>query len=208
MNRREFGKLSGIGAFLLATGASILTTGCNALSDLLNWIPVGLQAVTSILNLLNGAGISLPPAVLTVVELIQVGLGDLKLAIVEYQSTTPPPAGALQKIDTFLAALVSNIGNILSQLPTAPNNVITLVIGLFELLLTTIQGFIASVPVAASLTKTRAVFAKPFMVRGQAVSLTPRTNLSRRAFIHSFNALTTAGGHKEANLPESLVQHL
>ena len=207
MRRRSF--LSAVVA-IAALGPTVLLTGCSALTDLLNWIPVGLQAISSILSLLSGAGVVVGPAISTIIGLIQVGLTDLRLAIVEYQSTVPPPAGALAKIDTFLADLVSNIGNGLGQLPTGLASIITLVVGLFELVLSTIEGFLMQIPAAAAgaLPKTDAVFKRGMTVNGAAVSIGPRKNLTRRAFIRDYNRLVNAGGQPQAALPESLAQHL
>ncbi len=210
MNRRTFVQRTG-GALvaLAAIGTSAFTSGCNNIfTDILNWVPVGLSAISSVLTLLSGAGLVLGPGVMVIMGLIQAGMADLKLAIVQYQSTTPPPAGSLAKIDAFLSDLVSNIGNVMQQLPGGTSNVITLVVGLFELVLSTIQGFITQVPMAAAMPRTKAMLARPLMVNGRAVVIYPRTNLSRRHFIHDFNALATAGGHPEAKLHESLLQHL
>lgn len=212
MKRRGFLKNVGALFMLAAVGISSMGVSCqNVFTDLLNWIPVGLSAVASVLTLLSGAGIVLGPMVVATIGLITASLNDLKLAIVEYQSTTPPPAGALAKIDTFLADLVSNLGNALQQLPTGTTNVITLVVGLVELVLSTIQGFVAQVPPAwASLQKTRVAFTKAIIVNGQvlAVGPRPRHKLTRRSFIHDWNHMATSGGHPEAKLPESLIQHL
>lgn len=206
MNRRSF-----IGRTILAAVAvsfPFTMTGCNVFNDLLNWIPVGLSAVANVLTLLSGAGIVLGPGVTAAIGLISAGLNDLKLAIVEYQSTNPPPAGALAKIDQFLGDLVNNIVSVLSQLPAGVSNIITLVVGLFELLLSTIQGFINQVPMAAQMTRTKAALGAHGLAAGRPLVIANRTNLSRRAFIHDWNNLATSGGHPEAKLHESLFQHL
>jgi len=211
MNRRGFlGRTIAALAVVCSGGFSLV--GCSATSvmnDLLNWIPVGLKAISSVLTLLSGGGIILGPPTMVVIGLVQTGLTDLKLAIAEYQSTTPPPAGALAKIDTFLSDLVSNLGTILQQLPAGPANTITLVAGLFELVLSAIQGFMVQIPaVATSLPKAQAAVNRGFIINGVSVSISPRKNLTRRSFIHDFNKLATAGGHPEVNLHESLLQHL
>ena len=135
MNRRSF--IGRTVLALVALSTPVIMTGCNWATDLLNWIPIGISAVNGVLSLLAGAGIVLGPGVVVIIGLIQAGLTDLKLAIVEYQSTTPPPAGALAKIDTFLSDLVSNIGNVVSQLPAG--NIIGLAISLLMLVLDTFE---------------------------------------------------------------------
>jgi hypothetical protein len=212
MERRSFLSRTVLAVAVLFSGGLSLV-GCTASSvmqDLFNWIPVGLSAVNSVLTLLSGAGILLGPGVLVTIAMIQTGLTDLKLAIAQYQSTTPPPVGSLAKIDTFLSDLVSNLGNVLNQLPSGPANIVTLVAGLGELVLTTIQGFMVKIPaVAASLPKTQATLGHGMMISGQAaIPLTPRKDLTRRGFIHDFNKQAVAGGHPEAKLHESLIQHL
>ena len=82
---------------LVALSTPVIMTGCDWDTDLLNWIPIGVSAVNGVLSLLAGAGIVLGPGVVAIIGLIQAGLTDLKLAVVEYQSTTPPPVGRRQR---------------------------------------------------------------------------------------------------------------
>lgn len=210
MNRRSFiGRVVTAIVGFAALGGAVLGTGCNWEADLENWIPVGLQALASILSLLSGAGIVLGSSAAQTVSVIQQGLGDLKLAVVQYASTTPPPAGALQRIDALFSDIVSNIGNVLSQLPAQPARVVTLVTGLFELVLSTVQGFMTQVPMApTAMPKTAASLKRALVINGKPAVIGPAKNLSRRHFIHQFNTLAEAGGEPQAKLPESLLQHV
>jgi hypothetical protein len=201
MVRRLF--LEKMGKFLLlfmALGTSVVLTGCAVMTDILNWVPAGLTAVTGVLTLLSGAGIVLGPGVALLITAIQAGLTDLKLAVQEYQSTTPPPVGALAKIDTFLSDLVNNIGNVLRQLPQAP--IISLVVGIFQLVLSMIEGFVARMPAAATtgLVKTQAAFKRPITVGGKVLVITPRANTSKGAWVRDYNKLVAASGHSEVSL--------
>lgn len=210
MNRRSFVQrvVTAVIGFA-ALGGAVLGTGCNWEQDLQNWIPVGLQALKSILSLLSGAGIALGSSAAQTVSVIQQGLGDLKLTVVQYASTTPPPAGALQRIDALFSDIVSNIGNVLSQLPAQPARVVNLVTGLFELVLSTVQGFMTQVPMApTAMPKTADSLKRALVINGKPAVIGPAKNLSRRHFISQFNKLAEAGGESEAKLPESLLQHV
>lgn len=191
---------------LVALNLPLCVTGCNVFTDILNWVPIGINAISGVLSLLGGAGIVLGPGVVALLGLIQAGLTDLRLAIVEYQSTTPPPAGALAKIDTFLGDLVNNLGNVLTQLPVGPASIIGLAAGLLELVLGMIQGFISKVPMA-SFPKTVAALKRPLVNGAVPIVIPVRMNLSRRKFIHDYNLMAEAGGHPQVKLPESFWQH-
>lgn len=212
MNRRYFSKVLGLFAAALYLPVTLLT-GCSAstvFTDLSNWIPVALSAMTSILTLLGGAGIVIGPAVTAGIALVQTGLAGLKQAIAQYEATTPPPVGVLAEIDTFASDLVSNLANVISQLPSAASNDITLAAGLFELTLSTIQGFAANLPPATvtGLPKLRAALGRGITFRGQVITVPVATNLTRRHYIASFNSMVKAGGHPDAELRESFFQHL
>jgi len=205
MHRRSFLTRSGLALFALAMGGMTFLTGCSWETDLLNWLPLGIQSINTILSLLAGAGILLGPSILATIGVIQAGLEDLRLAVIEYQATNPPPVGLLAKIDTLLSDLVANIGNVISQLPA--NNIISLVIGLFELVLSMLEGFLQRAT-PTSLPKTAVALKRAIVVQGKSVVVFPRTNLSRRKYIRDFNHLLDAGGHSEDDLHESLVQKL
>ena len=205
MHRRNFLTRSGLALFALAMGGMTFLTGCSWETDLLNWLPLGIQSINTILSLLAGAGILLGPSILATIGVIQAGLEDLRLAVIEYQATNPPPVGLLAKIDTLLSDLVANIGNVISQLPA--NNIISLVIGLFELVLSMLEGFLQRAT-PTSLPKTAAALKRAIVVQGKSVVVFPRTNLSRRKYIHDFNHLLDAGRHSEDHLHTSLLERL
>lgn len=199
MTRRQFN----VGAFTIAIFSSVLMAGCNVMQDIVNWIPVGIGSVNALLNLLSAAGIVLGPGVTLTIGLIQAGFADLQNAILEYQATTPPPAGTLAKIDTFLSDLVSNWQNVVNQLPPLTGSLVSLVAGLIELVISTIQGFINGLPPATSaqLVKTKRAFRPNMPFQGQTITLIA-VKRSRRQYVREWNKLV--GEHKEARLHDPL----
>src|ERR1700688_2198232 len=95
LSRRDFGRVTGTGLLVAATGGSLFTmTGCgNVMTDIINWGPVGQASFDSIMLLLQNAGLE-SPAMLLIVPVINKGFTDLIADAKLYESIQPPPAGA------------------------------------------------------------------------------------------------------------------
>jgi hypothetical protein len=213
LGRREFSKKVGTWLLLACTTTSaLLTEGCNTLNDILAWIPVGLNAFDNIVTLLENVGIINPlagSAVTALILTIQKGFADLKADIIAYQAITPPPVGALAKIDAILGLIVNNFQQFLNDVNIPDQGLLTLVVGFASLILSTIAGFIGQLPPATSaqLSTVKDRLARPVHVSGRLVSYTPQAH-SVRSFKASWNRLAKAGGHAEMQLPVSLLEHL
>jgi hypothetical protein len=195
MGRREFGKLSGWAIFLMAIGASVFETGCGIMDTILAWVPVGLNAFSGILTVLSGAGIVIGPGPAAIITLIKAGFSDVTLAIQQYEAIKPPPAGALAKIDAVLNLLVQNFQNFLTSINIQNSAVATLVIGLAEVILTTISGFVAALPASTPMPLTKVGLARQVRIGGHTLNTTPVKNPSIHQFKKDWNK--AAGTHSE-----------
>lgn len=185
-----YGSMLYLSAFMVA---------CSLWSDVLNWIPVGEAAVNSILAVLAGNGVAITPAIQQIVNLIEAGFNALTAAVKEYQSTTPPPVGALAKVQAAFKDIVDNFGTFLQSL-TVPNSILGIITGLAGIVLSTIGAFVNKLPQMAG-AKT-AMLASSIKINGTAVPVTPHQR-STGGFRHDFNAVLDAGVKVGANVPKS-----
>ena len=109
-HRRGFLAMLGSGAGYLAMAAagagSLAMAGCDPIAEIKAWIPVGLNALQSIVTLL---GPLVPPGVAAIIGVVKVAFSDLLDAIQQYQ--TAPPADTatwLGKIKTFMSDLTTS----------------------------------------------------------------------------------------------------
>jgi hypothetical protein len=199
LTRRDFGKYAGLGIMTLTAGAlSITMDGCNVFQDIENWIPVGEAAFQGIVNLLEGAGL-ITPAINPLVTTIIAAFNDLLADIKAYQAITPPPAGLLAKIEAVFNLIVSNFQSLLAQI--ASNPIATLIIGLAQIILSTIAGFLGELPLSSQ------ILSGTFRAGGQSVTYTAQKRTVAR-FKKDYNSVATAAGHPEIKLHVSLWESL
>ena len=197
LTRRQFtSRLMAYGSMLYL---SAFMVACSLWSDVLNWIPVGEAAVNSILAVLAGNGVAITPAIQQIVNLIEAGFNALTAAVKEYQSTTPPPVGALAKVQAAFKDIVDNFGTFLQSL-TVPNSILGIITGLAGIVLSPIGAVVNKLPQMAG-AKT-AMLASSIKINGTAVPVTPHQR-STGGFRHDFNAVLDAGVKVGANVPKS-----
>ena len=187
MNRRDFTKRIGsMFLFVAAGGTSLLISGCNVFSDILNWIPVGEAALSSIILVLSSNGVILPAKLQSVIELIRAGFDALSAAVKEYRSTTPAPVGAVAKIETALKDIVDNFSTFLSSLSVS-SNLLGIIVGLSQIVLSTIAAFVNRLPPSMSVVPVRA------RIKSMSVGTTPivvvAKDRSTGAFKKDFNVV-------------------
>jgi hypothetical protein len=179
-------------AMVLATGASaIVMVGCNVFADIKTWQPVGLAAFNSIITLLETVGIINPGANLLITD-VRTAFADLLVDITNYQSITPPPVGALAKIQDTLSLIVGNVETLLAQLAVGMGTVVTLITGLANIFLSTIAAFQGQLPAPP-------LAARQFQIAKQTVTYTAKKR-SVGQFRHDWNSAAVAGGHPELQL--------
>lgn len=199
--RRGFMQLLGMGGgYLLMFGASavsFLAGGCNVFEDILAWVPVANAGITAIQVLL---GALVTPLIIPIFTAIKTALSDLSGAVSAYQNDTnaADKATSLAKVGTFLADITSNFQNLLSALPLG--GIVSLVIGLVQVILTTIAGFVTKLPAAAGTsTMQRVMMAKQITFQAQTMQI-PAIYRDKNKFRSDWNSLCTLGGHPEAEI--------
>jgi hypothetical protein len=196
--RREFIGHLGLGAATVATlgTATLGMSGCNVWTDLESWIPVGISAVNGILSILEMNGIVIAAPIQLIVNTIQAAFTALEAAVKEYQSTTPPPVGVLQKIETIFQDIVSNFGTFLTQLGLS-GGILSVISSLVQIILSTIAGFMNELPSAS----TRTLVAHATLKTGSATVPVLPHKRTRRAFKKSFNGTLDSASSVGVSVP-------
>jgi hypothetical protein len=214
ISRRYFmqrGTLTAAGAKLAlmgAAGGAVLTLdGCNVVTDLEHWIPVGRQGFNLVLAFLEDAGI-LNPVVGGVINgavaLVQAAFNQLDGVVQQYKAINPPPAGIVQKIVAGLNLLAGNFQSFLTSINISDTSIAKYVARIADLILTTIAGFEALFP---SLAKGTLVPNRTFSVAGQTATFVPKER-TIRAYKKDHNSIMRAAGHPELTFHISFFQHL
>ena len=197
MNRREFSKKMS-GMLLFAAGAfSITMTGCNVFDDILSWIPVGIAAIDGVVTVL---GPLVGPGPAAIIALIKGAFADLVAAVTQYRNDANPAdkATLVAKIRTLLSDIVTNFQSFLNALNLGANPIVTIVIGLANVILSTIAGFMNQLPQPAG-TKSMTL-ASSVHVGAQTMRVVPKHYKNVGDFKHEYNAVCSAGGHPEISL--------
>lgn len=200
ITRRDFAKRTGLGLLVAAVGGSMFSMeGCNFAGDILNWAPIGLAAFNSLVTMLETFGIINPaaPALGILVAAVRTAFADLIADVQFYQSIQPPPVGAVAKIQAVLTILAQNIKNLFGQINTTAAPIVNLIIGLSQLLLGVIAGFLNKIN--SQLGIKTATLSNTFSVGGQTVSYLP-LQISQKAFKSQFNNICASQGHYEMYL--------
>ena len=190
----------------LLSASSLALSGCNTISDIENWIPVGEKSFQTIVTLLENAGIINPLAggtLMALIGLITTGFNDLLLAVQEYKSTTPAPVGTLAKVQTLFADITSNFQNFLSQLNLSGNPILALIEGLATIILSTISVFVNQLPATARASLKIGVLHMGSMT----VSSVP-IQRSIRKYKSDWNNTCVEFNYPEAKLHVSFLEHL
>jgi len=197
LTRRDFG-LS-LGGGVLAMSGGFVIEGCNAASvfaNIENWVSVGEKAFAGIVTLL---GPFLPPGATAIIAVVNASFATLMAAIKEYLAS--PAAGQpaiLPKIEAALQSIADNIQTFLTALNITGNPIVAVVIGLAQLILATIAGFLNGLPVAKNGAKTYRV-RSVVTVGGQSAPIVPKMR-SISSFKSAYNGIAESNGHAEIDL--------
>jgi hypothetical protein len=160
MNRRYFlqrAPLTAIGLRIAlgagTIGIALTQEGCNLFDDILNFVPVGEAAVNSVLSILSANGVVLPMGLQEIIKLVEAGFTALTAAVKEYQSTTPPPVGALAKIQAAFKDVVDNFSTFLASLNVS-GGLLSIVAGIAQIIFSTIAAFVNRLPAPVGRTMT------------------------------------------------------
>jgi hypothetical protein len=179
MNRREFNKLALAGT----AGAAFGLAGCDPIQEIITWEPTAVDAINGIESILEVNGISFSPTITLALNLLKASLVDLLAACQEYEATTPPPVGTLQKIKTFVQDVINNFGSFLNALGLPDGNLLNLILSLVQVVLSVITGLFNELP-AASTTK---IVATNLKAGRTTIPIVPANNPTVVSFKNSWN---------------------
>lgn len=196
ISRRNCSKLWGSAALFLAVGGSpFLLMGCGIFSDILAWTNVAGVALDGIVTAL---GSFMPPGGAQIITAIKAFLTDLAGAVTEYENDTNPAdkATLLAKIRTLLGDIATNFQTFLAQINLGNNPLLNVVLGLAQVILAAIAGFLGQLPPSPTVTlKIPSV-----TVSGKSLIVTPKYYKHVRDFISDFNSVCLTNGHVELEI--------
>jgi hypothetical protein len=184
LNRRQFATSSIRGLLAFAAISASGLTGCNAITDLENWIPVALTAVSAIVKLL---GPIVPAPVAAAIVLIQAGFSAILTAIQNYKAGS----GILSDIQNAITAVEAAFASFFQSL-SVPSGLLNTIEGLAGIILSTIAAFANQIgPSPAPLPTAR--------VSGNTVSYAPQKR-SVSQFKSDWDKMCVQSGHPEARI--------
>jgi hypothetical protein len=181
LTRRAFAVSSSKAIFAVILGASMLT-GCSAVTDLENWIPVALSAVSAIVKLL---GPIVPAPVAATIMLISAGFSALLTALQNYKAGT----GILADVTNAIAAVESAFSSFFASL-NVPAALLNTIEGLAAIILSTLQAFANELGSSTTASAT---------LSGGKVAYTPEKR-SVSKFRKDWNAEAVKDGVPEARI--------
>jgi hypothetical protein len=182
--------------FLVGAGtaaATIPLAGCPAFlvsleADIMNYVPVGLQAFSSIVSILEDDGVINPivgTSINTIITAVKAGFSDLQLAIENYENA---PAANKQTLLGKIATMISVVQGLLQEfwanlnIPDA--HLGSVIDGLLGIILSVLAGFASQLP---------AVAARVSVKGGKTLAVTPQV-MSKKTFKKKFNAELKSAG--------------
>lgn len=184
-----------------AVGISALA-GCPKIGDVLavleTYVPVGLQAFTGIVTLINppvGTGLTLA------VIAAKAGWADVSAAIAFYQSApAAAKSTALGKVDTALEGLVGGLQKVLNSFGLSSQTDQQAAVAALMLLIATLSGIQAGItPAGVTAARARRAAIPARMVVG-AQSVEISSTADPKKFKAQYNAIMNAGGHPQLQL--------
>ena len=191
MTRRDFAKKTGLAILALAGASMVSLTGCAAFTNIEAWIPIGLKAISSIVQII---GPFMPPGASAIITLVTAGLTSLGGAVRDYNADTNPAdkATLLAKIRTLLTDIAANFQGFLNAINLGNNPIIAIVIALAQVFLGAIAGFLGQLPGAAA--------PKTVRLSGQTLPVVPKLYKKPDVFVTDFNNVCVTLNHPEAKI--------
>lgn len=193
ITRRAFGKAT---SFVLLGFTAIFSSflaGCGFVTDIEVWIPVAIVAINGIVTVV---GTLMPPGALTFITLVKASLSDLDATVTQYANDTNPADKATweAKISTILNDIASNFQSFLTALNLGDNPIVNIVIGLANVLLAAIAGFLGQLPA------TSKSLSMSLRVGSKTMTVVPKFYKNVKDFKHDYNAVAIADGHPEIQI--------
>lgn len=197
LSRRQFSKLTSATLLGIAASLSLSLTGCSAFADISAWIPLATAAIDGIVTVL---GALMPPGAGAIVALVKAGLADLAAAIAQYNGDSDPShkATLLARIRTLLNDVALNFQAFLNSLNLGANPIITVIIGLSNVILAAIAGFQgqlpAPAPAAGGGSAKGMTVSTSYTLGGKRFPIVPKYYKRAADFARDYNAVAVADG--------------
>lgn len=156
LTRREFhGHLAknALNAYLLRAmlaseiaGGGLLLEGCGLAQDIENWTPVAIAALKSIELVLSTNGFALNPAQTLAFNAAIAAITAVDNAAIAYGKITPPPTTLTQELYDALQVATQQIQAFLTALALPASSLLNLIVGLAQIIFSTILGFMNQLP--------------------------------------------------------------
>lgn len=153
LTRRQFGKTAGYGALGVGIGMTTMGLSCDTVfQDIQNYVPIGIAAFNEILTLISPTeATSLAPIVATV----KASFADLSVAINQYiQAPSTDKASLEGKIVTAINAVINNLNQFWADANLPNSQAAQTIVGVLQIVLSTLAAFLPKVGGAVSLKKT------------------------------------------------------
>lgn len=201
MKRREFVKsLGGVWLALVAVGSTLFLAGCDVVDELQTYVPIGIDAVTQLLNLLGSFGIiplGAGTAAAALLQAITTAFNDVLADIKIWKAT--PSSSTLQKVQAELQSISQQLSAFVSQLNIPNTKWAQLVASVLSLILSQIAGYVAGIankmgatPAASVATARRTIT----MQRGTTLAIEPKARKAPE-FRNQFNTQMDAAGYSQ-----------
>jgi hypothetical protein len=193
MTRRRF--TNSLFLLTVAFSAPFTMVGCGVFNDILTWVPIGISALNGIIVVL---GPLVPPGAATIITLIKAAFADLVATVQEYQNDSNPAdkMNLIAKIRTILGDIVTNFQSFLDQLNVGNNPIEAIVIGLANVILGAIAGFMGQLPVVPG---TKAA-PRTFSLGGKPMPVVAKYYKSAKSFKADYNQIAETYHHPEIDL--------
>jgi hypothetical protein len=187
--------IKGIGMVAVASLWSSAASCSDVFAEVAQYVGVGIQAVTSVVSLLAGAGIiSLPGgiAISETLKIIKAAWADVTAAVTEYEGAPAASKVTLgQKVTLALQLVGEYIQKFWTDLSIPDAKLANIVAGLLGIIIATIDGFLPSLP-KPPVTQAKAVSPKNIVVAPQKRTV--------KAFRKDFNSLLAQGGYSQYSI--------
>jgi hypothetical protein len=196
-SRRSF--LQGLAAFFIVLFSSLsFLTGCNATTifqTILAWIPTAEKAFAGIVTIL---GPFLPPGASAIIAEVNAAFQVVVAAVNEYlNAPAADKTTFLDKLRVALQAVSDQIQAFLNAINIPGNPIVAVVLGLAQVIISTIEGFLNNLPVPVGgkvLTMQAALHCS-----GATVVVVPKLR-NDSSFKKDFNAICEANGQTSIEL--------
>lgn len=203
LGRRLFGKIMLAAAVMAHAAFEAGCTMADVIAELKQWVPLGISAVTSLLNLLGtfgiiplGAGTIAAGLISNIITIFNDVLADIATW------TATPSDSLLTKISNELQAISGQLSTFVSTLTIGNTKWAALVESLLSLFLSTIAGYVAGIAqkMGASAATANVQARRKVMIAARPALVVEPVRRKAADFRKEFNKQVEAAGYPQYDL--------